>query len=349
MSGGVDSSVAAGLLKQQGYDVIGAFMKFWHPKQLDKCGENTCCSYESHLEAQKVARKLGIRLYTLNFANRFKKLIVDDFLAQYQLGLTPNPCIRCNEKVKFGLLLQKARELKIPFIATGHYARVKRNGASVELRRGVDSQKDQSYFLYRLTPAQLKQVLFPVGGYRKPEVRKLAASFGLSTATRRDSQEVCFVLEQNLRAFLKKYLNLKPGQITTPSGQLLGKHEGLPIYTIGQRKGVVGGQSRPYFVLSKNKKKNTLIATDQPADLLAQMCVVGDINWIDEPAKFPSYVKAQIRYRASASSAWIHEAGSRITVKFIKKQRAITPGQSVVFYHGAKVLGGGIIEEVKQR
>lgn len=349
MSGGVDSSVAAALLKQQGYEVIGAFMKFWHPKQLDQCGENTCCSYESHLEAQKVARKLGIKLYTLNFANRFKKLIVDDFLEQYQLGLTPNPCIRCNEKVKFGLLLQKARELKIPFIATGHYAQVKKNGARVELRRGVDSQKDQSYFLYRLTPAQLKQVLFPVGDYRKPEVRKLAASFCLSTAARRDSQEVCFVPEQNLRAFLKKYLKMKPGPITTSGGQLLGKHEGLPIYTIGQRKGVVGGQSRPYFVLGKNKKKNTLIVTDQPADLLAQMCVVGDINWIDRLVKFPSYVKAQIRYRASASSAWVRQAGSRVAVKFVKKQRAITPGQSAVFYQGEKVLGGGIIEEVKQR
>lgn len=348
MSGGVDSSVAAALLQHQGYEVIGAFMKFWHPPALAGCGENTCCSYESHLEAQKVARKLGIKLYTLNFANRFKKLIVDDFLEQYQLGLTPNPCIRCNEKVKFGLLLQKARELKIPFIATGHYARVKRNGPGVELRRGVDSQKDQSYFLYRLTPAQLKQVLFPVGGYRKPEVRKLAASFGLSTATRRDSQEVCFVPEQNLRAFLKKYLKLKPGPITTPSGKLLGEHEGLPIYTIGQRKGVVGGLARPYFVLGKNKKSNTLVVTDQPADLLASACVVGDINWINRPVKFPSYVRAQIRYRASASSAWIQQAGSRLVVKFIKKQRAITPGQSAVFYQGAKVLGGGIIEEVKQ-
>lgn len=347
MSGGVDSSVAAALLRQQDYEVIGAFMKFWHPRLLRDCGENICCSYESHLEAQKVARHLGIKLYTLNFEAKFKELIVDDFLAQYQQGLTPNPCIRCNEWVKFGLLLKKARELKIPFIATGHYAQVKKNGTAVELRRGVDSQKDQSYFLYRLTPAQLRRVIFPIGQYTKGQVRKLATSFNLSTAARRDSQEACFVPEQNLRAFLKKYLKMKPGPIMTMSGQRIGEHEGLPIYTIGQRKGVVGGQNRPYFVLRKNKKNNTLVVTDQPADLLAQTCLVGDINWISEPPRFPLSVKAQIRYRASASSACLSAAGSRVEVKFAKKQRAITPGQSAVFYQGEKVLGGGIIEEGK--
>ncbi len=345
MSGGVDSSVAAALLLKQGYEVIGVFMKFWHPGESVTGGENVCCSSESYREAQKVARVLGIKLYTLNFEKPFKKLVVDDFLSQYQQGQTPNPCIRCNEKIKFGLLLVKARQLKIPLVATGHYAQVKKVAGRVELRRGRDRQKDQSYFLYRLTPAQLRYVIFPVGRYTKPQVRQMAAKFFLPTATRRESQEVCFVPGADTRSFLKKYLKMKPGLIVSRQGESLGRHEGLPLYTLGQRRGVVGGLKHPYFVCGKDAARNTLVVTDQPADLLSDTFTVGDLNWISAPVKFPFSAKVKIRYGAPASMAVISRSGPRVSVKFKHKQRAVTPGQSAVFYQGEKILGGGIIDE----
>lgn len=346
MSGGVDSSVSAALLQKQGYEVIGVFMKFWHPPAVSACSENVCCSRESYRQAQKVAGHLGIKLYTLNFEKEFKRLVVDDFLTRSSQGLTPNPCVVCNEKIKFGLLLKKARQLRISLVATGHYARITRSGSRVKLRRGADPWKDQSYFLYRLTPAQLKGVLFPVGSYRKSEVRALAARLGLPSAARAESQEVCFVPDQKVRLFLKKYLALKPGKIVTKSGQVLGAHQGFPIYTIGQRKGVVGGRSRPYFVLSKNLKNNELVVTDNPRDLLAKNFTVTKATWIIPPERFPIRAKVQIRYRSAAGIAEICHEKRQLVVRFRSPQRAITPGQSAVFYAGNKVLGGGVIREV---
>lgn len=346
MSGGVDSSVAVALLQKQGYEVIGAFMKFWHPPALTAGSENVCCSGESYCQAREVARHLGIRLYIFDFEKQFKKLVVDDFLRRSEQGLTPNPCVVCNEKIKFGLLLEKARQRRISLVATGHYAQIVPSGARVELQRGVDAQKDQSYFLYRLTPAQLKHVLFPVGSYKKTEVRALATRFGLPLVSRSESQEVCFVPNQDLRLFLKRYLALASGAIVTGSGQKIGVHQGLPIYTIGQRRGVVGGRPRPYFVLAKKKKSNELVVTDNPRELLAKNFTVADVTWLVKPERFPVRARVQIRYQAVAAVAEISYEKRQFVVRFRSFQRAITPGQSAVFYAGDRVLGGGVIKEV---
>jgi len=331
MSGGVDSSVAAALLKEAGFDVIGVFMKFWSE------GTNRCCSPESEERARLVAAKLNIPFYTFCFKRRFKKEVVDYFIKASKLGLTPNPCVVCNKEIKFGLLFEKTASLKYDFIATGHYALIKHD----KLFKAKDKDKDQTYFLWKLNKKTLAKTLFPVGGYTKLEVKKLAKQFKLPVVDIPESQEACFI-STTVNDFLKKHLKPKPGPIVLRRGAnygVVGQHKGLFLYTIGQRKGI-NLPAGPFYVLDKDIKNNALIITKKERDLFKKELIAKDINWIDKAPKLPLEVKVKIRYRHKPASALIKKQGK---VVFLKPQRAITPGQSVVFYSKDQVLGGGVI------
>jgi len=351
MSGGVDSSVAAALLKRAGFDVVGIFMKFWS-EPLRGAGENRCCSPEAEKRARMVGRILGIPFYVFNFEKEFKKKIVNYFLEGYKAGRTPNPCVLCNKEIKFGLLLEKALSLNANFIATGHYAKISRsinstiveNVDQVKLLRARDKEKDQSYFLWRLNQNQLKHILFPVGGYTKSQVRALAKKFRLPVSDTPESMEICFI-QTTINDFLKKNIKEKIGKIIDTSGKTIGQHKGLWFYTIGQRKGVKLPQG-PFYVLDKKPKRNILVVTKNKKDLYKKELIAKNINWIGGKApKLPQKVMAKIRYRQKAMPAIIKEYKRGIAkIIFLKPQRAITPGQSVVFYEGQELLGGGIIQ-----
>jgi len=365
MSGGVDSSVAAALLKRANFNVIGVFMKFWaEHKRGELPGFNRCCSPEAEIRVRKVAKILKIPFYVFNFEKEFKKRVVDNFLAEYKAGRTPNPCIVCNKEIKFGLLLEKALSLDADFVATGHYARLRReipNGAQPKAGRAVggleskfqipdykllkakDKDKDQSYFLWQLSQNQLNRILFPVGIYTKTQVRNLAKKFRLPVAETPESQEICFIAD-SIEKFLKKYIKEKPGNIMNKEGDVLGKHSGLWFYTIGQRKGI-GLPGGPFYVLDKDLKKNYLIVTRNEKDLLKKELLVKDVNWISgKPPKLPMKIKTKIRYRHKAASARIYNIqNTKYKIFFDKPQRAITSGQSAVLYSGQELLGGGII------
>ena len=343
MSGGVDSSVAAALLKKQGYEVIGVFMRFWADEDLQAI--NRGCSFEAYNDARRVANKLEVPLYMMNLKVPFKKWVVDYFLKEYQVGRTPNPCVECNKFIKFGELLRKAKAMGADYVATGHYAIKQENKKTrkQKLLKGKDRQKDQSYFLYTLTQDKLKHVLFPVGGYTKPEVRKLAKKLGLPVHAKEDSQEVCFV-GLRLRDFLKKYLTIKSGLIAeTETGKMLGRHDGLPFYTIGQRRGLKLGGG-PWYVAKIDARKNILHISRDKKKLLLKELIAQKVNWIcDSDIEFPIHVKARIRYKHKEASCIIKKEKNIYKIIFDKPQRAVTPGQSVVFYRGSEVLGGGII------
>jgi len=352
MSGGVDSSVAAALLKNaaclpagRGFDVIGIFMKFWKEGQSS---ENRCCSVESEKLARLVAKKLGIPFYVLNVEKEFKKKVVDYFLKEYKKGVTPNPCVVCNKEIKFGFLIKKALSLGADFVATGHYTRLGReipNPKSqipkYKLLKGKDENKDQSYFLWQLNQKQLEHVLFPVGDYTKPEVRKLAHKFNLPTAKTPESQEVCFI-QNTTDDFLKKYLRTKPGKIIDINKKIIGKHQGLWFYTIGQRKGI-GLSGGPYYVIGKDMKNNNLLVSKNQKDLEKKELVADDVNWI-MPQKLPINEEVKIRYKSNFAKAKIIKHGKGVKIIFQKPQRAITPGQSAVFYKEEELLGGGVIK-----
>ncbi len=335
MSGGVDSSVAAALLKQAGFDVVGIFMKFW---KEGKSSENKCCSIESEKLARLVAKKLDIPFYVLNVEKEFKKKVVDYFLKGYKKGNTPNPCVVCNKEIKFGFLIKKALSFGVDIVATGHYAEIKKG----RLFKGKDEHKDQSYFLWQLNQEQLNHVLFPVGRYTKAEVRKLAKKFKLPTAETPESQEVCFI-QNTINNFLKKYLKSKPGKIVDVNGKILGEHQGLWFYTIGQRKGLEISQG-PYYAIDKDFDKNILIVSKNQKDLLKKELLAENINWI-LPQKLPANAEVKIRYKSLSAKAKILDNGkNKVKIIFTKPQRAITPGQSVVFYKGDELLGGGVVE-----
>ncbi len=348
MSGGVDSSVVAALLKKQGHDIIGIFMHFWSDPHYAKNQNiaNKCCSLEAYEDARRVAEALNFPIYTMNLNFDFKKYIVDNFLSQYQQGLTPNPCIRCNQFIKFGAFWKKAKALGCNFIATGHYAQIKKDKKGYHLLEGKDKIKDQSYFLYRLTQNILSHCFFPVGKYKKEQVRKLAQKFNLPVFKKRDSQEICFVPEKEHYEFLKRHLKLKPGDIVTTKGEKIGKHKGLPLYTIGQRKGIELSKG-PWYVVNLDFAKNQLIVTNNPQDnrLFSDIMYVNDLNWIQE-IKLPAELEVRIRYLHKNQKAKIFQEKDLIKVQFEKKQRAITPGQSAVFYKKSRVLGGGIIIKI---
>lgn len=361
MSGGVDSSVAVALLKRANFDVIGVFMKFWsEPSKNGLKGRwNRCCSPEAERRARRVAKILKIPFYVFNFETEFKRKIVDYFLRGHKKGITPNPCVVCNKEIKFGLLLEKALKLDTDFVATGHYAKTsfskfildKKAMAEissmerVRLFRAKDKKKDQSYFLWMLNQSQLKRILFPIGNFTRVEVEKMAKKFKLTPVFGiKKSFEICFI-QKSINDFLKKYLKEKPGKIVNKKGKILGKHRGLWFYTIGQRKGI-GLPGGPYWVLDKDLKKNLLIVTKNERDLYKKELVAKNVNWISgfEP-KLPLKVKAKIRYRHLPVLAIIEQClrPKVYRLKFKVAQRAITPGQSVVFYKDQELLGGGII------
>ncbi len=344
MSGGIDSSVAAALIKKKGFDVIGVFMKFWTPPEDNRSGfNNRCCTPESEIRARKVAKILGIPFYVLDFKKEFKEKIVDYFIKGQKMGLTPNPCIICNQEIKFGLLFEKALALDADFIATGHYAQIKNKDSRFYLFEGKDKKKDQSYFLWTLKQNQLKKIMFPLASYRKNEVKKIAQRLKLPFSGIKESQEICFV-PGHLEDFLKRYLKEKPGKIVDKKGNILGGHKGLWFYTIGQRKGInlPGG---PWYVLAKKPKKRLLVVTKNKKDLLRKEFLVKKVNWVlGKKPPMPLSLKVKIRYGHQPSIAHIYKLqNTKKQIIFDKSQSAITPGQSAVFYQGQEVLGGGII------
>lgn len=337
MSGGVDSSVAAAILKKNGYDVVGVFMKFW--KEPGKARENLCCSAEAKTDAQKIANRLEIPFYVLDVRKEFKKKVVDYLINEYKKGRTPNPCVECNRHIKFAFLLKKMMELKADYVATGHYVRIKDG----KLLIAKDKEKDQSYFLWTLKQNQLKKTMFPVGDYTKKEIRAMAKKWNLPVYEKKESQEICFIPDSDINKFLKKSLSsgaLAKGEIITTEGKVVGKHDGLPFYTIGQRKGIKVGGIGPFYVVDKDFKKNALIVAQGDFDdaLFKKEMKVKNVNWINK-TKLPLRCSVKIRYLTKAVPATIN--GNKII--FDKKQKAITPGQSAVFYSRNQVLGGGII------
>lgn len=347
ISGGVDSAVAAKLLIDEGYDVSGIFLNFWkEPGQ--ETSENKCCSLEAQLDAKKVCLFLGIPFYTFNFSSKFKREVVDNFLSEYQVGNTPNPCVLCNKKIKIGGLLEYAKSLGFDFLATGHYVRIKKNKNSFYLLKGLDENKDQSYFLYTLKQNQLKRLLFPLGDFKKPKVRQIASETGLPVASKSESQEICFISGKRHNDFLKKYLKLKPGKIKLwPENKIIGEHQGLPLYTIGQRRGIDIGGTGPYYAASFDYKSNDLYVVKNFNDpiLYGKEMLVKNFYWVNRKSlKFPLKIKVVIRYRHKAVTCTVKNTKEKmLKVIFSRRQRAITSGQSAVFYDGDKVLGGGII------
>lgn len=349
MSGGVDSSVAAAILKEKGYNCVGVYMQFWNdPKTNAKSAENKCCSLESMRRAQKIAGKLSMPVCVLDVGKKFKEKVVDYFINEHKKIKTPNPCIACNKNIKFGELLLWAKSMGASFIATGHYAKIKKCKGVYELHKGGDNDKDQSYFLYRLTQDQLKHVIFPLDKYSKQQVRALASKYGIGEAAKsRESQGICFFPEKEHAPFLKRHLAkkyFKKGPIKTENGGIIGMHEGLALYTIGQRKGIkIGGEHDPWYVTRLDSKNNTLIV-GKNKDTFTKKMKIRDLTFISQQPKTKTLkIKAKIRHRFPESPAVLKINGTKGTLEFTQKQRAITRGQSVVFYQGSKVLGGGEI------
>lgn len=359
MSGGVDSSVAAKLLKDQGHKVAGIFLHFWKeenpPGPLYQGGnfENKCCSAQALLDARRVADKIGMSLYTLNFAEIFKKRVVDNFLDEYANGRTPNPCVVCNKQVKLGHLIKQAKKLGFDYVASGHYALIKKTKkqenkkTKYKLFKAKDKNKDQSYFLYTLSQEELAHLLFPLGDYTKTQVRGLAKKFKLPVAEKKESQEICFIPEKGHNEFLRRHLKLKRGEIKIFNGKVVGAHQGLPLYTIGQRKGIAIGGTGPYYAAKIDYKTNTLYVVNSYNDkiLYGRELEAKNVNWLSGVApKLSLNCQAVIRYRhRPVKCVVVKTSKNRFKVKFAQPQRAITSGQSVVFCSGEQILGGGII------
>jgi len=341
MSGGVDSSMAAAILKEGGYEVIGVTMQIWPP---DKQAFGGCCGLEAVEDAKRVAYKLGTPHYVMNLRDIFAQRVIADFCREYSLGRTPNPCIRCNQYIKFDALLERIKELDADFMATGHYARIEHATNGYRLLKAVDLTKDQSYFLYTLGQRELQHLLLPIGNLRKVEVRKLAVKLGLSTATRRDSQDICFIPDNDYRSFIAKYIPLEPGDIIDTEGKVLGIHKGLAQYTVGQRQGLGLASGERLYVLRLDAASNRLVAGTQD-QLLSNTLIASKLSWISgEAPKEPINITAKIRYKAPEVAAKLHHRDGVAEVNFHQPQKAITPGQAIVFYQGDAVLGGGIIE-----
>lgn len=351
MSGGVDSSVAAYLLKQQGYNCIGATMRL-ATNEDDHPGEKTCCSIDDIADAKEACWALGIRHHVFDYTAQFDRDVIQPFVAAYQAGQTPNPCVNCNRYLKFGALLDRALELGCDYIATGHYAQVTQDAAGqYHLYQGVDATKDQSYFLFGLTQERLAHVLFPLGGYIKAnQVREIAQEAGLFVATKKDSEGICFVPEGDHAAFIEGYTGeaLEPGEVLDTAGNVLGIHTGALRYTLGQRKGLGIASTRPLFVCNIDMGANTVTLGD-PSDLMRSELVAAQANWISGSAPTvlgePFTAEAKVRYHQQSQACEVTPLDeTHFKVVFAEAQRAPVPGQAVVIYQGIEVLGGGIIE-----
>ena len=352
MSGGVDSSVAALLLIEQGYEVEGLFMKNWEEDD----SEEYCTATEDLADAQSVSDHLGITLHTVNFSTEYWDNVFEYFLAEYKSGRTPNPDIMCNKEIKFKAFLEYALDLGADFIATGHYARLNRTDQqAMTLLKGRDQNKDQTYFLYTLQQHQLLKSLFPIGELEKSAVREIATKAGFDTANKKDSTGICFIGERKFTEFLQRFLPAQPGKIVTPTGEEIGEHQGLMYYTLGQRQGLgIGGlktaSEDPWFVVDKDMENNRLIAGQghQHPLLLKQQLEASQLHWVaGKPPANQFRCHAKIRYRQAEQPCQVTITGDQCIVCFDKKQRAITPGQSLVFYEGDICLGGGIIDTMQ--
>lgn len=362
MSGGVDSSLAVGLLKEQGYDVVGVHMRLSSYEDGADDGlsvsaggvgmlNKQCCSIDAANDARAVCARLGVPFYVLNFENEFQASVIDYFTAEYEAGRTPNPCLACNRYLKFHFLMRKAMALGADYLATGHYARIRRDEATAEtmLLKANDPAKDQSYALYMLDQATLAHTLLPIGEHPKTRVRELAAQMGLLTANKPESMDICFIPSGDYRNFIKKHGsgnpdNFIPGPILDVAGTLVGQHNGLPFYTIGQRKGLGLATGAPLYVVDMDTESNTLVVGPQDA-LLKDDLTAGEVSYtIASPPTQPFRAAIKVRYRAPEVAATVTPlADARAYVSFDVPQRAITPGQAVVFYDGDRVLGGGTI------
>ncbi len=350
MSGGVDSSVAAALLREQGHEVIGMMLRLWsQPGQEDS---NRCCTPDSMAQARRVAARLGIPFYVIDAREAFYKTVVRSFLEGYASGITPNPCLVCNRQIRWTLLFEHALAMGAEYLATGHYARVvlEGEGGQARLFRARDEAKDQSYVLHVLPQEKLRRSLFPIGEYLKSEVRELAARFGLPTASRRDSQDLCFLAGEDYRAFLQRYAPQvnRPGPIVNRRGEVLGEHRGLAFYTIGQRKGLGIAAAQPLYVLAKDLARNALVV-GSAEELGSTELLAEGVNWVSgEAPQEPFRAQVKIRYTARPAGAEVTplEGGARVRVRFESLVRDVTPGQAAVFYVGDEVIGGGVIVPV---
>jgi tRNA-uridine 2-sulfurtransferase len=357
MSGGVDSSVAGYLLREQGYEVIGVTMKVW-PQDCISRAEDKCCGPQAVADARAVAHALGIPHYVVDEADQFERLVIDYFSSEYQAGRTPNPCVMCNEKLKFGNLWSKAAALGCDYIATGHYAIIEHSAAGSDglscavLRKGVDPRKDQSYFLFSLRQPQLRRALTPLGKMSKPQIREVAHSLGLKVADKVDSQEICFVPGNDYKAFLRSHLGeteFHSGEIYDVDGNFIAEHGGIELFTIGQRKGLPGGSQRPRYVVDLDPETNRVIVGDAD-DLVCDEFEIDRVNWhpiagVDAPGRsgeIEATVKIRYSHPGAAATLTPLENG-RAHIRLHEPQRAVTPGQAAVFYDGDIVLGGGWI------
>jgi tRNA-uridine 2-sulfurtransferase len=345
MSGGVDSSVAAGLLSEAGYEVLGVTMRLWTEEDGTASRHHKrCCSVEDTDDARAAADALGVRHYVLNLEKEFSSGVVDYFVREYTLGRTPNPCLACNDRVKFRPLLEQAVAFGADFLATGHYARIRSNGHGFELHRAVDPSKDQSYVLYTLGQRELSRTLFPVGELTKAEIRRLAREWRLPNAQKPDSADICFIPSGDYRAFVQERVPARAGAIVDTDGERIGEHDGVHNYTVGQRRGLPArGGGEPLYVVGLNAETNTVIAGENE-DLAADGLIAEDLSFLSGEAPVgETAVHARIRYRSEPVPATLRIQSGRADVRFAAPQRAVTPGQAVVFYDGERVLGGGSI------
>lgn len=345
MSGGVDSSVAAFLMKEKGFDCIGATMKLYDNDEIGISREKTCCSLDDIEDARAVARRLSMPYYVFNFKEEFEEKVIRKFISTYENGGTPNPCIDCNRYLKFEKLFQRMNELEYNYVVTGHYARIEENDGWFYLKKAVDDTKDQSYVLYSLTQYQLSHILFPLGEYTKNEIRDIAEKQGFLNARKKDSQDICFVPDGNYTDFIERYTGKKypPGDFVDINGKPIGKHQGIIRYTNGQRKGLGVAFGQPMYVAGKNIEKNTVtLCTNE--ELFSKELKAVDFNWIIPNPQNEIKCSARVRYnmREKPATAYINDDNS-VNVVFDEPQRAITRGQAVVLYDGDIVLGGGTI------
>lgn len=345
MSGGVDSSVAALLLKQQGYRVIGCFMKNWEEKD----SKGACRASIDYEDVIRVCEHLGISYYSVNFVQKYWDRVFTVFIEDVKKGFTPNPDILCNKEIKFKAFLEKAREMGGDYLATGHYCRIREEDGEYQLMRGVDRNKDQSYFLYTIKSQKLKNVLFPLGEMTKSQVRRIAREHRLPTSEKKDSTGICFIGKRDFKTFLNRYIDFAPGHFETTQKQIVGRHDGMPFYTIGQRKGLgIGGPGEAWYVVGKDRERNVVIVeqgADHPA-LFSRQLAAADLSWVSPKGLSccPFPCQSKIRYRQSDAACIIQEIDNgSAKVEWASPQRAVTPRQSIVFYDGEVCLGGGII------